>query len=158
LRNADVGSSEYLTKGGVEWEMTYTHLKSGKGENRSPMQILADYARWREPADAELFQTYANAFKGARQLTWSGSIRLRYAAAREEFISSVYWRGKREEATCLLTRDTWEAIERVGIRETVLDASDELGLQGILWVMRTHGLDISGVIPVQISGTGYSTT
>ena len=61
--------------------------------------------------------------------------------------TSIYWCQLQQDALCLLTRDSWEDIERAGIRDLVLDACDERGLKGVLWAMRSHGLAIAGVCP-----------
>jgi len=72
-------AGDYVTKWGVDWELTHAHLKKSKG-GRSPFQILADYARDRNSQDGALFREYALAFKGARQLTWFGDVRKTYDA------------------------------------------------------------------------------
>lgn len=70
---------DYLLKG-VAWELTHGHLKKGKEKTRSeggrtPAQILRDFEASPNKRDAALFQEFGEAFKGARQLTYSRGLR-----------------------------------------------------------------------------------
>ncbi len=71
-------AGEYVVKGGEDWELTHAHLKDGRDGHRSPFQILWDVYLYGRASDVALFRQYAAAFKGARQLTWSGGLRKRY--------------------------------------------------------------------------------
>lgn len=71
-------AGEYVVKGGEDWELTHAHLKDGRDGHRPPFQILWDFHLYSRASDAALFRQYVLAFKGARQLTWSGGLRKRY--------------------------------------------------------------------------------
>lgn len=68
-------AGEYITKWGLESELTKHVVKDGRGASRTPMGILADFLEGGDLEDAELFGHYARAMKGAKQLTWSRGLR-----------------------------------------------------------------------------------
>jgi hypothetical protein len=79
---------DYLAKMGLSAELALSHTKAGRKHNRTPWQILRDYALAREgsPArarDRELWREWTDAMRGARQLTVSRELRRRYAAAAQ---------------------------------------------------------------------------
>jgi len=68
-------AAAYVSKWGVEEEMTKGNLKKGKKEGHlSPFGLLEVAAGGDEKA-AECFQEYAKAFKGKRQLVWSKGLK-----------------------------------------------------------------------------------
>jgi hypothetical protein len=73
----------YAAKWGPDWELTHGHLKRAGAGGRTPWQILHDVQTSGLAQDARLFQVYAAAFKGARQLTWSRGLRQRYGLAED---------------------------------------------------------------------------
>jgi hypothetical protein len=148
LRDVRVGSEagEYISKFGVDWEMSHAHLKKSRG-GRTPFQILADYKLGRSSIDADLFTQYGVAFKGARQLTWSGKIRKMFPEAQADARGAMYRNHDRGQPLCTVTEDVMREIDAKGIRELVLDAAGELGFQGLIWALESHGIAIAGVFP-----------
>lgn len=67
---------------GGDWdaarEMTGAASKLGRKGGRTPMQLLADFALDGDAEAGRLFQVYAAAFKGRRQLSWSSSLKKLY--------------------------------------------------------------------------------
>lgn len=70
-------AAAYVTKWGLENEMTKSHLKTGKQGSLSPFDFLRLFAEGGLDAEryGRLFQIYAKAFKGRRQLFWSKGLR-----------------------------------------------------------------------------------
>jgi len=67
--------AEYVTKWGIEEEMTKGHLKQGvKDGHVSPFGLLDLYDQGDENAGRR-FQEFATVFKGKRQLVWSKGLR-----------------------------------------------------------------------------------
>lgn len=67
--------AEYVTKWGIEEEMTKGHLKQGIKEGHvSPFGLLDLYDQGDENAGRR-FQEFAKVFKGKRQLVWSKGLR-----------------------------------------------------------------------------------
>jgi hypothetical protein len=65
-------------------EMTGAAFKLGRKAGRTPMQLLADAALDGDEKAGRLFQEYAAAFKGRRQLSWSSSLKKLYPPAEPE--------------------------------------------------------------------------
>ncbi|MNS07291.1 Replication protein [compost metagenome] len=69
-------AGEYVTKWGVEHELTKQVTKEGRtAESRTPLGILGDFLDTGDCEDAALFGQFAAAFKGQRQLVWSRNMR-----------------------------------------------------------------------------------
>jgi len=73
VQNASA-AGKYITKWGAAEELTLAGKKKGIGAGRTPFQLLADYADDDSRAGF-LFQEYARAFKGRRQLVWSNGLK-----------------------------------------------------------------------------------
>ena len=67
-------AGEYVAKFGAAEELVLGETKAGRNGSRSPWQLLAD-ARDGDALAARLFQEYAQAFKGKRQLVWSRGLK-----------------------------------------------------------------------------------
>ena len=61
--------AEYLAKLGLE--ISDPGVKQGKNGSRTPLQILQDWVDGGQDRDKWLYQTYAQAMKGRKFLTWS---------------------------------------------------------------------------------------
>lgn len=59
----------------VDHEVTKSNVKISKKDGRTPFQMLIDYDQKNDLQAGKLFQEYAQAFKGKRQLTWSNGMR-----------------------------------------------------------------------------------
>jgi hypothetical protein len=70
-------ASTYVSKWGIEDEITKANQKTGKQGSRNPFQLLDDYIEDDKQAGA-LFIEYAKAFKGKRQLCWSKGLKKRF--------------------------------------------------------------------------------
>ncbi len=68
-------AGNYVSKWGLEHEMTKGHVKKGKQESRTPFDILRSYEETKEEKEANLFRLYYFAFKGSRQLNWSRGLK-----------------------------------------------------------------------------------
>jgi len=121
LDNGDK-ASQYMTKWGLEHELTYGHIKKGKTGGETPFDLLrAVLADSTDKQAAALFREYAAAFKGKRQLFWSHGLKARLAieeATDEELTQRI-----EEGAEMLgqLTPDQWRDVLKVEARATVLE-------------------------------------
>lgn len=79
-------ASTYITKWGEEkphrWgidrEMTKAHIKKGREEGLTPFDFLRIILDTGDAEYVELFQEYADAMKGIRQLLWSPGLKKKY--------------------------------------------------------------------------------
>ena len=75
-------AEQYVSKWGIESEMTKGHLKQGRESSITPFDLLRlsendDLIFDKKPSD--LFREFANAFKGARQLSFSRGLKRAFA-------------------------------------------------------------------------------
>ena len=69
-------ADQYVSKWGLEHEVTKAHLKAGKSGGLTPWDLLKLSLTC--PASGKLFQEFAITFKGARQLVWSRGLKALY--------------------------------------------------------------------------------
>ena len=69
-------ADQYISKWGLEHEVTKAHLKVGKSGGLTPWDLLKLSLTC--PASGKLFQEFAITFKGARQLVWSRGLKALY--------------------------------------------------------------------------------
>lgn len=69
-------ADQYVSKWGLEHEVTKAHLKTGKDGGLTPWDLLKLSLTC--PDSAKLFQEFAITFKGARQLVWSRGLKALY--------------------------------------------------------------------------------
>ena len=68
-------AGDYVSKWGLEHEMTKGHVKKGKKDGRTPFDILRSFDETGDEKEANLFRLYYFAFKGQRQLNWSRGLK-----------------------------------------------------------------------------------
>lgn len=71
-------AAAYVSKWGIEHEMTKGHIKKGRKESYTPFDLLQLSIEDQEiygKLPSKLFQEFAIAFKGARQLFWSRGLK-----------------------------------------------------------------------------------
>ncbi len=65
----------YVGKWGLDLEMTKAHVKKGHEGHRTPWDLLRDFEQTGDCESGHLFKTFAQAFKGKRQLVCSRGMR-----------------------------------------------------------------------------------
>lgn len=135
LRATNQDVSEYVAKfghqpvvmgWGVEHELTKQPVKKGKNGGRTPVQLLADYGQGDIKA-ARLWQEYAAAFKGKKQLVWSKGLRGILGMGMElpdEEIAGTIPEGA--EILARLSSDEWKAIRKADLRGELIDAASQM--------------------------------
>ena len=120
-------AAAYASKWGLESELTKSHTKKGRNGSRTPWDflraVLDKSEGWQQ--SAILFRTYAEAFKGKRQLYWSNGLRDLLAMgeqASDEELAAV----QEDSALMLaeLTDEQWRAILRTKSESIVLDMAE----------------------------------
>jgi hypothetical protein len=98
-------ADQYIGKWGLEHEMTKGHVKQGKEGGLTPFDLLrlseSDETIYESKKPSKLFQEFAIAFKGARQLVFSRG--LRHAFKIQEFTDEQIMDSTLEEAVLLTT-------------------------------------------------------
>lgn len=75
IQTGDEKIGEYVSKWGMDAELTRGMIKRGREGNRSPWDFLRSFFNDGDENDADLFRAYAKQFKGKRQLVWSEGLR-----------------------------------------------------------------------------------
>jgi hypothetical protein len=121
-------AAAYASKWGLESELTKSHTKKGRNGSRTPWDflraVLDRSEGWQQ--SAQLFRTYAEAFKGQRQLYWSNGLR-ELLALGEEASNEEVAAAQEDNARMLaeLTDDHWRAILRTRSETLVLDMAED---------------------------------
>lgn len=116
-------AAKYMTKWGLENEITKGHIKKAK-TGETPFDLLRALAL--DDADrqaAALFIEFANAFKGKRQLHWSKGLKDRFAVEEKSDEVLAEEREDYAELLGLLTIEQWRDVLAVEGRGTLLSAA-----------------------------------
>lgn len=105
-------ASDYVSKWGVEHEMTKSHSKKGKQGGMTPFDFLREFLSTGNKAMLGLFQEYAEATKRKRQLIWSKGLKQMFLL--EEKTDEQLANEKTEEAELIGTieDEVWKWIVR----------------------------------------------
>lgn len=131
-------AGDYVAKWGADSEIARGVLKRAKG-GQSPWELLQRAAEGDRKA-ARLFRVYAEAFRGARQLTHSRGLRDLYgveelsdddAAAAEPIVS---------EALGALTQAEYRALRRAGGLAVVLELAERDGWSAVDAYLQRKGV------------------
>lgn len=120
LRNGDY-AAQYVSKWGLEHEITKGHIKKGRNGSRTPFDLMRDYAETGDEKDARLFALYYFAFKGTRQLNWSQGLKKlskNHELSDEEIVNST---DKLAEWLFDLDIELWHAIRSQGKQAELLE-------------------------------------
>ena len=121
-------AAQYVTKWGLEDEMTKGHTKKGKDGGESPFDLLrAVLADPKDRQAAALFKEFADCFKGKKQLSWSRGLKARFMV--DEKTDEQLSEEKDDLATLsgLLTDDQWRDVLKVKGRGVLLEINTKGG-------------------------------
>lgn len=110
-------AAEYVSKWGIEDEMTKANTKLSKNKGMTPWGFLRAIIDNDDPVytpekSKNLFLVYSNAFKGKRQLYWSNGLRKFLQMSKEMKDAEIISAPDEEEALVLseITFDQWKKI------------------------------------------------
>ena len=120
-----VKADKYVTKWGLEEEMTKAHTKTSKSKNgMTPWDMLRDVLKNDSERSRARFYIYATAFKGERQLRWSTGLKARLSVAEttDAELNSI----EEEHASVLaeLTDKDWQAVLWAHCESSLLDMAE----------------------------------
>jgi hypothetical protein len=130
VRNG-IYAASYVSKWGLDCELTKSHVKQGNGSGRTPWDLLRASSKG-EARSGELFREYAHAFKGRRQLCWSRGLRQLLGLEQEKSDRALA-----EECTenaqlvTIIPEDVWQTILRCKARAEVLAIAEARGAKGL---------------------------
>lgn len=111
LQNGDY-AAKYMSKWGLEHEMTKSMHKVSRSNGRTPFEILRDYEQGLDTDDnAILFREFVQAFHGMRQLHWSIGLKKLLAVAEitDEEIA-VLETQRATQLICELQIEQWKLV------------------------------------------------
>lgn len=152
-------ADKYLSKWGLECEMTKGHIKQAKAGGETPFDLLrAVLADKSDRQAAALFSEFGRVFKGKRQLSWSRGLRARFDLAEEKTDEDLS-REQSEDAELLglISVDEWRDVLRVQARGVVLElaaAGGWLAVARFLWFIRgaAQGVEIDAAMVQEARG------
>ena len=125
-------ASQYVTKWGLEDEMTKGHTKKGKAGGETPFDLLRAYlADGQDAQAAALFREFAECFRGKRQLSWSNGLKARFYVDEK---SDEQLSEELEDNAVLLgqiTVNQWRDVLKVDGRGTVLEIAAQSGWEAV---------------------------
>ncbi len=130
-------AADYVVKGAFDLELTRGHMKLAKGGGRSPWQLLEDAGAGDRRA-ARLFQEFARAFKGARQVTWSYGLKARYGIDERE--DGEITAAEAGEVIGRIPARIYSRIAFKGNCAAVLEAAEDQGWPGVVHLLKGWGL------------------
>lgn len=126
-------AAQYVTKWGLEDEMTKGHTKKGKAGGESPFDLLrAVLADKNDRQAAALFQEFADGFRGKNQLSWTRGLKARFMV--DEKTDDELSKEKEDRAVFLglLSIDQWRDVLKVDGRGVLLDIAAKGGWSHVL--------------------------
>ena len=132
-------ASDYVTKWGLEDEMTKGHTTKAKAGGETPFDLLrAALADRQDKQAAALFREFAECFKGKRQLSWSNGLKARFFVDEKTDEELAAEKDDAAVLLGLLTPDQWRDVLKVDGRGVLLDIAAKGGwhnVQRYLWLI-----------------------
>ena len=131
-------ATQYVTKWGLEDEMTKGHTKKAKAGGESPFDLLRSFlADSSDGQAAALFREFAECFRGKCQLSWSRGLKARFFV--DEKTDEQVANELEDNAVLLgqITLEQWRDVLKVDGRATVLEIAARSG-----WEAVTRYLDV----------------
>lgn len=124
-------AAKYVTKWGIEDEMTKANTKVSKRKGKTPFGLLRavldkDDPEYSPEYAAGLFRVYSRCMSGARQLYWSNGLRAKLALAPEASDEQVAEKITDEVSVHLatITPEQWRSIRRAKAESKILDVAE----------------------------------
>lgn len=116
----------YVSKWGLEHEVTKGHIKQGNQGGHTPWDLLR-LSRAGDCQSGKLFQEFAISFKGARQLVWSRGLKALLLSTEEEKTDQqiVDETEKESKEVMTLIIEQWAAVRAQGKRADLLSAVEK---------------------------------
>ena len=122
-------AGEYVAKWGADSEMTKLHMKDAKG-GCSPWQLLK-LAERGGVRSRGLFRQFFAGFKGARQLTWSKGLKVRFGI--DDLSDDDLSDDDDADSSCVavLSKDNYRTIQKQGLIPQILECAETGGARAV---------------------------
>ena len=141
LRNGEY-ADQYVSKWGLEHELTKAHLKKGS-TSYTPWDLLTysmiDF-KTTPPLDfGKLFQEFALSFKGSRQLVWSRGLKALFGIGEKTDLEATEETEKISVLGMSIEHDLWPLVPKYGLRVQMLEAVEHDQLHGTFTALELLG-------------------
>lgn len=117
---------KYMTKWGIDAEMTKGLTKTGKDGNLTPFEIAEWYVQTKDPQAAKLFEEYYFSLKGSKQMTFSRGIRKLLELGAEKTDHELATEADDDEVLLAeLGRITWAEVCRRNLRGELIEVASK---------------------------------
>lgn len=125
-------AAQYVTKWGLEDEMTKGHSKKAKAGGETPFDLLRSALA--DDADIQaraLFQEFAVCFKGKHQLGWSRGLKARFKQVEKSDEELAAEKDDRAVLLGLLSVDQWRDVLKLDFRGQLLEIATKGGWDAV---------------------------
>lgn len=138
-------AAQYVSKWGLEHEMTKSYMKQGKTDSKTPFDLIRAFAATGDKEAARLFQLYYYTFKGSRQLNWSRSLKKSSNTEEQSDQEIIDQTDNVAEMVMQLDPELWHPIRKHGKQGEFLalvqqDHSLKLALEFVRQSLMNEGL------------------
>lgn len=129
-------ADKYVSKWGLESEMTQWHRKRGRASSLTPFDLLRWYLADDDERAAYLFRIYAEEFRGRHQLQFSRGLKKLYALVD---VSDEELAARQDDDAQLLGRlsvEEWRAVVSHDQRGALLEVAALRGWEGVQDMLR----------------------
>lgn len=130
-------ADRYISKWGLEDELTRGHTKKGRAGGETPFDLLRSVlADGEDRQGAALFREFSECFRGKRQLSWSNGLKARFCQAETTDEEIANQQEDTAQLLGMLTVQQWRDVLKVKARATVLELAAAGGWSSVsrfLW-------------------------
>ena len=130
-------AEKYVSKWGLDHEMTKGHIKKAKAGGETPFDLLrAVLADPKDRQAAALFSEFAQVFKGKRQLSWSRGLRAMFNLVEKTDEELAEERSEEAQLLGMISVEQWRDVLKVNARAMVLEIAASRGWHAVskfLW-------------------------
>lgn len=130
-------ADRYISKWGLEDELTRGHTKKGRAGGETPFDLLRSVlADGEDRQGAALFREFSECFRGKRQLSWSNGLKACFCQAETTDEEIANQQEDTAQLLGMLTVQQWRDVLKVKARATVLELAAAGGWSSVsrfLW-------------------------
>jgi len=122
-------------------EMSRADLKSGKGQGKTPFQLLREFRETGEAGKLELWHEYEKATRGHQCITWSAGLRGLLEISEEKTDEQLAAEEVGGEDLLVLPGDVWRAVTWIpGLPAYLLDVAELGGVDAVISALERFGV------------------
>lgn len=151
-------AEKYISKWGLESEMTKGHIKKAKAGGETPFDLLrAVLADKGDKQAAALFAEFGRVFKGKRQLSWSRGLKAMFDLEDKTDEELAEEHSEEAQLLGLISVAQWRDVLKVNARATVLELAAHSGwpaVERFLWFIEgaASGAEIDAAMVQEARG------